>query len=217
MKEIVRHYNNKIVRIAGFDDKMLIALHDCAWALEFEDPRAEAMHLVINENERSKGELAPFGNHVVFVAQIELIIKLAMQHRDMDKAINFLAWLSQVLVEETRKIADTAPKEEATYSTSAFYATTQIAKMYGLSASGLNQILHDQKVQFKVNKQWVLYSEYQDKGYVKTLRYDKDTENGDRLIMHSYWTPKGVKFIEDLLDRLGYKKAEQQSLFDQRV
>ncbi|EHS71859.1 BRO family, N-terminal domain protein, partial [Staphylococcus aureus subsp. aureus IS-125] len=39
-------------------------------------------------------------------------------------------------------------------------ATTQIAADYGISAQKLNKLLHEARLQRKVNKQWVLYSEH---------------------------------------------------------
>lgn len=42
--------------------------------------------------------------------------------------------------------------------------TTQIAADYGLSAKKLNQILHEEKIQYKVDKQWILYASEMNKG-----------------------------------------------------
>ena len=42
---------------------------------------------------------------------------------------------------------------------------TLIAKDYGYSGKRFNKILHDNGVQYKVGKQWVLYSKYQGCGY----------------------------------------------------
>ena len=42
-------------------------------------------------------------------------------------------------------------------------ATTQIAADYGISAQKLNKLLHEARLQRKVNKQWVLYSEHMGK------------------------------------------------------
>ncbi|HEK6867048.1 TPA: phage antirepressor KilAC domain-containing protein, partial [Staphylococcus aureus] len=49
-------------------------------------------------------------------------------------------------------------------------ATTQIAADYGISAQKLNKLLHEARLQRKVNKQWVLYSEHMGKSYT-----DSDT------------------------------------------
>ena len=47
------------------------------------------------------------------------------------------------------------------------YTTTEIAKELGLkSANALNQLLEEDKIQYKVNGTWVLCSKYSDKEYV---------------------------------------------------
>ncbi|WP_244310785.1 phage regulatory protein/antirepressor Ant [Paenibacillus ottowii] len=81
---------------------------------------------------------------------------------------------------------------------------TQIAKDYGLSGTALNQILHEEKVQYKQNKQWLLYSKYQDKGYTKSQTLDILHNNGERTVkMNTRWTQKGRLFIHELLGKRG--------------
>ena len=45
---------------------------------------------------------------------------------------------------------------------------TQIAADYGLSAQKLNKLLHQARLQRRVGKQWVLYTEHMNKGYTKS-------------------------------------------------
>lgn len=81
---------------------------------------------------------------------------------------------------------------------------TQIAKDYGLSGTALNQILHEERVQYKQNKQWLLYSKYQDKGFTKSMTLDILRNNGDREVkMNTRWTQKGRLFIHELLSKRG--------------
>ena len=56
--------------------------------------------------------------------------------------------------------------------------TTQIAADYGLSAKKLNKILHDEKIQHKVNDQWILYKEQMNKGYTKSETIDITRSDG---------------------------------------
>ena len=75
-----------------------------------------------------------------------------------------------------------------------------IAKDYGMSGKGMNQKLHELKVQYTLGSTWLLYSKYQDKGYTssKTITYDKN--NGTKgSKMYTNWTQKGRLFIYDLL------------------
>lgn len=79
---------------------------------------------------------------------------------------------------------------------------TQIAKDYGLSGAALNQILHEERVQYKQNKQWLLYSKYQDKGFTKSMTLDILHNSGERSVtMNTRWTQKGRLFIHELLSK----------------
>lgn len=81
---------------------------------------------------------------------------------------------------------------------------TQIAKDYGLSGQQLNQILHDEKVQYKLAGQWLLYQKYQDKGYTKSQTIDVLHNSGDRTVkMNTKWSQKGRLFIHQLLAKQG--------------
>lgn len=74
--------------------------------------------------------------------------------------------------------------------------TTVIAKELGMSAYALNDILHRNKIIFKSNKTWVLFSQYQDRGYTKTktIHYT-DSLGREKTEIHTYWTEAGREFI----------------------
>ncbi|MNC09007.1 Phage antirepressor protein KilAC domain protein [compost metagenome] len=81
---------------------------------------------------------------------------------------------------------------------------TQIAKDYGMSGQQLNQILHEEKVQYKQNKQWLLYRNHHDKGYTKSETIDIKRSNGDLdVTMNTRWTQKGRLFIHEILTKRG--------------
>ena len=71
-----------------------------------------------------------------------------------------------------------------------------IAKDYGMSATKLNKILHELKVQYKQGGTWLLYQKYASKGYTQSKTH---TIDADYSKMHTYWTQKGRLFIYDLL------------------
>lgn len=82
---------------------------------------------------------------------------------------------------------------------------TQIAKDYGLTAQGLNKILHNEGVQYKLSGQWLLYKDHANKGYTKseTTYFDKkDGSTGTSLL--TKWTQKGRLFVHDILTDKGY-------------
>jgi len=73
---------------------------------------------------------------------------------------------------------------------------TQIAQDYGLSGIKMNRVLHDMKIQFKVNGQWVLYIDYKDKGYTKNIRVPISRPDGSTYYkLETAWTPKGCMFL----------------------
>ena len=109
---------------------------------------------------------------------------------------------------QAQQIAELQPK--ATYydlilQCPSLLSVTEIAKDYGLSAKGLNMILHDNGIQYSQSGVWFLYAKYQDKGYTstKTQNYNRpDGTQGSRV--HTYWTQKGRLFLYGLLKDLGH-------------
>lgn len=83
-------------------------------------------------------------------------------------------------------------------------SATQIAKDYGMSAVRLNFILHQQKVQYKMNNQWLLYQQHANKGYTQTKTSNRINHKGEPVAdVHTYWTQKGRLFINDVLNKIG--------------
>lgn len=95
--------------------------------------------------------------------------------------------------------------------------TTQIAADYGLSAKKLNKILNEEKIQHKVNDQWILYSNMMNKGYTKSETIDIERSDGRiETKMYTRWTQKGRLKIHEILTGLGFianYDREQQRLF----
>ena len=72
-----------------------------------------------------------------------------------------------------------------------------IAKDYGMTAVMFNKLLHELGVQFrfKTNRTWLLYKEYDNKGYTITKTYCK----GKYSYIHMCWTQKGRRFLYEFL------------------
>lgn len=76
---------------------------------------------------------------------------------------------------------------------------TQIAADYGISAIELNKILKKEGIQYRSGGQWILYSQYKNKGYTDS----KSIKAGYSFRKITVWTQKGQKFIYQTLKKLG--------------
>ena len=102
-----------------------------------------------------------------------------------------------------QQIAELTPK--ATYydlilQCKDLLSVTEIAKDYGMGATGFNKMLYEFGIQYKQSGVWFLYAKYQSEGYTqtKTQNYPKpDGTQGSRT--HMYWTQKGRLFLYDFL------------------
>lgn len=114
------------------------------------------------------------------------------------------------LIEELKPKADYT---ELILQNESVIAITQIAKDYGMSGIKFNALLHRLKVQYKIGEQWVLYANYQDKGYTHsaTMTYN----DGEGCYIITMWTQKGRLFLYNLLKKQGILpliEQEQQQL-----
>lgn len=83
--------------------------------------------------------------------------------------------------------------------------TTQIAKDYGMSANGMNKILHDLHIQYKQSGQWLLYGKYAKNGYTHSETVYIERSNGLKDVkMNTKWTQKGRLFLYNTLKDNGY-------------
>lgn len=85
-------------------------------------------------------------------------------------------------------------------------ATTQIAPDYGISAQKLNKLLHEARLQRKVNKQWVLYSEHMGKSYTESDTIAIVRSDGrEDTVLQTRWTQKGRLKIHEIMTEFGYE------------
>jgi len=84
-----------------------------------------------------------------------------------------------------------------------------IAKDYGMSAIYLNKLLHKLRIQFKMGRTWLLYREFDNKGYTITKTYLID---GGYASVHTCWTQKGRRFIYETLKQIGILPEAERNL-----
>lgn len=122
----------------------------------------------------------------------DTIIKLATQLKDEKQKVKSL---SQDLNIAKPKIE----YHDLILNNDSLLSVNQIAKDYGLSARGFNQLLHDLGIQYKQSNTWHLYAKYQRFGYTQTQPYYD--RKGNLLTTTTKWTQDGKKFLYKLLKR----------------
>lgn len=82
---------------------------------------------------------------------------------------------------------------------------SQIAQDYGMTPNKMNKLLNELKVQYKVNKQWILTKKYKGQGFVKSKTFEvPKTDGGVKIVMDTRWTQKGRIMLYELLKTEGY-------------
>lgn len=77
---------------------------------------------------------------------------------------------------------------------------SKIAKDYGMTAIALNQLLHEERIQYPLSDTWLLYKDYADKGYTQSYTYYITKE---KTVVHTHWTQKGRLFLYNYLKDIG--------------
>ena len=139
---------------------------------------------------------------------------LKMANQSIESLKDRCKFLGDQVVEQQQIITELQPKAnyvDTILQSKSLVLTTQIAKDYGISARKLNQILKDLKIQYKVGGQWVLYSKYQNNGYVHSRTIDITRVDGRAdVVMQTEWTQKGRLFLYEELKKHGYVPVIEQ-------
>ncbi|PGV06809.1 DNA-binding protein [Bacillus cereus] len=134
----------------------------------------------------------------------DLIIGLASQLKQEQQARQVAEQKNLMLTQQIAENASKITYLDQILQSQDTVTVSQVAADYGLSAMKLNKILNDEKVQYKVNNQWLLYSKHQNKGYTKSKTVDVVHTDGSRSVkMNTRWTQKGRLFIHELLTKRG--------------
>ena len=124
--------------------------------------------------------------------------------------------LKAEVVIRDQQIADLRPKAnycDLVLSCPDALPITILAKDYGWSGKRMNAFLHDQGVQYKLRKTWILYADYADRGYTSTETYPYHDKSGNvHNSILTKWTQAGRLFIYGLMKAAGYfPLVEQES------
>lgn len=142
----------------------------------------------------------PTGNELIALAVVEAQKLLAQKEEEIKQLEDSMQQMDKVITELTPK-ADYADR---ILSSNDCMTVTQIAQDYGLSAVSFNRILSRAGIQRKVGEQWILYAEYQGKGYVQNKTYDYEKSNGTTgTKLSTVWTQKGRLFLYNRLKEIG--------------
>lgn len=120
--------------------------------------------------------------------------------REKRKALETTVCVQKQLIGELKPKADYT---DQVLKNKSLVTITQIAKDYGMSGRQFNKLLNDIGVQYKTggyNKQWLLYSKYQDKGWThsETIRFTR-SDGSEDFVLETKWTQKGRLGLYQLL------------------
>ena len=149
----------------------------------------------------------------------QALMLAAKQQEQIEEQRAALAQQGEEIVKLSNEVMTMKPK--ATYydlilNNPSTVTITQIAQDYGMSAKKFNQILSDFRIQHKVNKQWILYADNINKGYVQSKPTNIPLSNGtEKVVYNTEWTQKGRIFLYEKLKQAGIlPMIENKELFD---
>lgn len=134
----------------------------------------------------------------------DLIINLATQLKEEQQK-------AAVLVDQVAELEPKAERYDDLTNYDGLFTATEIAKDYGMTPYAFNKLLHEHKVQYKVNGIWVPYYAYQKENYLKII--DRKLDDQARVVQQSRWTMKGKEFVYEFFQTLGIQpihKANEQ-------
>ena len=136
------------------------------------------------------------------MAEPDFIIKLATElkkEREQNKQLTETCSQQQQVIGELKPKADYVDR---ILKSNSLVTITQIAKDYGMSGQAMNKVLHDLHIIYSCNKQWLLYSQHQAKGYTFSETVDIPREDGTtKVVMNTKWTQKGRLFLYETLKK----------------
>ena len=150
----------------------------------------------------------PTGQELIALAVVEAQRMLAQKEEEVKQLQTTVQQMDAVITDMTPKV-DYVDK---ILSSNDCMTVTQIAQDYGMSAVRFNSVLRTAGIQRKVGDQWILYADFQGKGYVRTKTNDyvkHDGSTGTKPL--TVWTQKGRMFLYNKLKEIGIEPIEEES------
>ena len=147
----------------------------------------------------------PTGQELIALAVVEAQRMLAQKEEEVKQLQTTVQQMDAVITDMTPKV-DYVDK---ILSSNDCMTVTQIAQDYGMSAVRFNGVLRTAGIQRKVGEQWILYADYQGKGYVRTKTTEYTKSNGSVGTKPlTVWTQKGRMFLYNKLKEIGVEPLE---------
>jgi Rha family phage regulatory protein len=150
----------------------------------------------------------PTGQELIALAVVEAQRMLAQKEEEVKQLQTTVQQMDAVITDMTPKV-DYVDK---ILSSNDCITVTQIAQDYGMSAVRFNSVLRTAGIQRKVGDQWILYADFQGKGYVRTKTNDyvkHDGSTGTKPL--TVWTQKGRMFLYNKMKEIGIEPIEEES------
>ncbi|WP_064614330.1 phage antirepressor KilAC domain-containing protein [Streptobacillus moniliformis] len=130
--------------------------------------------------------------------------KLDVKVQELENKVENLTLDNAVKGQQIQELKPKATYYDLVLQCTSLLSVSVIAKDYGMSATALNDKLHELGIQYKLSGVWLLYAKYQDKGYTGTKTHTYvDNKGKTQGTPHTYWTQKGRLFIYELLKKEG--------------
>lgn len=147
----------------------------------------------------------PTGQELIALAVVEAQRMLAQKEEEIKQLESTVQEMDSVITNMTPKV----DYVDRILSSNDCMTVTQIAQDYGMSAVRFNGVLRTAGIQRKVGEQWILYADYQGKGYVRTKTTEYTKSNGSVGTKPlTVWTQKGRMFLYNKLKEIGVEPLE---------